>query len=316
VEPPLFYLPSFLDSNLFTMIARNKTTNSDPDSVAFEALVKAVRPDLLRYCARMVGSAADAEDVVQDALTRAFHAFPATSSADNLRGWLFRIAHNKAIDHLRRFRNEPLEYLDEYLPGVEIDQPLEEKELVSVALSVFLKLTPKQRSCVILKDVLEYSLAEISDLLDASVPDIKAALHRGRTRVREIAKSMDPNAPVALDPVEKAQLEQYVERFNARDFDALRAMLAEDVRLDLVNRLKRRGRAEVGLYFTNYDSIDDWRLSVGVVEDRPAILVYASEEASSPLYFIFLTWDGPRLSHIRDFRYARHIMSEVRYSLL
>jgi RNA polymerase sigma-70 factor, ECF subfamily len=185
------------------MMSQNRTPNHAPDVADFESLIKNARPDLLRYCARMIGSTADAEDVVQDALTKAFHSFNATSSSENLRGWLFRIAHNKAIDHLRRFRNEPLEYLDEHPPTLETDQPLEEKELVSVALSVFLKLTPKQRSCVILKDVLGYSLAEISDLLDSTVPEIKAALHRGRTRVRELARSIDPNAPVALDSVEK-----------------------------------------------------------------------------------------------------------------
>jgi RNA polymerase sigma-70 factor, ECF subfamily len=299
------------------MNSRHSAPQPAPEPVDFEALVKAARPDLLRYCARMVGSTADAEDVVQDALAKAFNALPATSSAVNLRGWLFRIVHNKAIDHLRRFRNEPIEYLDEHPPSVEAGQPLEAQELVAVALSVFLKLTPKQRSCVILKDVLGYSLAEMSDLLDAAVPDIKAALHRGRARVRELAQSIAPHAPVALDPVEIAQLEHYVKRFNARDFDALRAMLVDDVQLDLVNRLKRRGRAEVGSYFTNYDSIDDWRLSVGVVDERPAILVYSSAAAASPpMYFVFLVWDGPRIAHIRDFRYARHVMSEVRYSPL
>ncbi len=67
----------------------------------FEELVKDIRPELHRYCARMIGSVVDAEDVVQDALAKAFYALPTTSVA-NMRGWLFRIAHNKAIDHLSR----------------------------------------------------------------------------------------------------------------------------------------------------------------------------------------------------------------------
>ena len=149
----------------------------------FEELVKDIRPELHRYCARMVGSVVDAEDVVQDALAKAFYSL-ATTSVTNMRGWLFRIAHNKAIDYLRREHNQHMEQLDEYPLVAEPDLPLEEQELVAIALGVFLKLAPKQRSCVILKDVIGCSLAEISELLDATVPEIKAALHRGRARLR------------------------------------------------------------------------------------------------------------------------------------
>jgi RNA polymerase sigma-70 factor (ECF subfamily) len=298
----------------------NEDSRSKP-SVAvpreFEALVESARPDLFRYCARMIGSATDAEDVVQEALAKAVDALPTTSSAVNLRGWLFRITHNKAIDHLRRTRNEAVEYLDERPPVPEQEHPLEERELVAVALSVFLKLTPKQRSCVILKDVLDYSLAEISEILDASVPDIKAALHRGRMRMREIAKVIDVDAPIALDTQEQARLAAYVDLFNSRNFDALRAMLAEDVQLDLVNRLKRRGRSEVGSYFTNYASTADWRLSAGRADGRPAILVHALEHPdSAPMYFVLVTWNGAQILQIQDFRYARHLIGDVQYAPL
>src|SRR6266511_2610556 len=94
----------------------------------FEELVKDIRPELHRYCARMIGSVVDAEDVVQDALAKAFYALPTTSVA-NMRGWLFRIAHNKAIDHLRRSSHQHLEQLDEYPLLAEPDPPLEEQEL-------------------------------------------------------------------------------------------------------------------------------------------------------------------------------------------
>ncbi len=137
-----------------------------------EALVQDIRPELHRYCARMIGSVVDAEDVVQDALAKAYASLPTTSVA-NMRGWLFRIAHNKAIDHLRRASNQRMEHLDEHALLAEPDPPLEEPELVALALSVFLKLAPKQRSCVILKDVMGYSLADISELLDATIPRSK-----------------------------------------------------------------------------------------------------------------------------------------------
>src|SRR5215470_11917560 len=96
----------------------------------FEELVKEIRPELHRYCARMIGSVVDGEDVVQDALARAYYALPTLSSIANLRGWLFRIAHNTAIDYLRRSSQQHSEYLDDYPLVAEPDEPLAEQELV------------------------------------------------------------------------------------------------------------------------------------------------------------------------------------------
>ena len=90
----------------------------------FEKLIKDFRPDLHRYVAHMIGSVVDAEDVVQEALTKAYYSLTETISESNLRGWLFRIAHNKAIDHLRRYDNKNLEQLDEQLLIAEPDLPL------------------------------------------------------------------------------------------------------------------------------------------------------------------------------------------------
>ena len=229
-----------------------------------------------------------------------------------MRGWLFRIAHNKAIDHLRRSNQQHTEYLDEHPLVAEPDVPLEEPELVAVALAVFLQLTPRQRSCVILKDVMGCSLADISELLDATVGEIKAALHRGRTRLRELSKSVKADAPAPLDEHERELLARYIDRFNAHDFDAVRAMLADEVRLDLISRAKFRGVAEVGQYFHKYEQVDDWRLTLGAVEKRPAILVYDPREGpSQPVYFMLLEWDGPQVSRIRDYRYARHVLRDA-----
>ena len=277
----------------------------------FEALVHDIRPELHRYCARMIGSAVDSEDVVQDALAKAYASLPATAIT-NMRGWLFRIAHNKAIDYLRRSNHQHMEHLDEHALLAEPDPPLEEPELVAVALSVFLKLTPKQRSCVILKDVMRCSLVEISELLDATVPEIKAALHRGRARLRDLSKSVTADAPAALDAHERELLAGYVDRFNARDFDTVRTMLADEVRLDLINRLTFRGVAEVGEYFHRYEQSNDWRLALGAVEHRPAILVYdPREQSSQPVYFMLLAWDGAQVSLIRDYRYASYVMRDA-----
>ena len=286
------------------------------DRADFKALVQEIRPELHRYCARMIGSVVDAEDVVQEALAKAYAALPSTSVA-NMRGWLFRIAHNKAVDYLRRARHEQMEYLDEQALLAEPDPQIEEQEMVAVALSVFLKLAPKQRSCVILKDVMGYSLAEISELLDATIPEIKAALHRGRVRLRELSGSINEDVNVdtvqPLDEEEQRLLKRYIDRFNAHDFDAVRAMLADEVRLDLVSRLKLSGRAAVGEYFHNYEQARDWHLALGTVEQRPAILVYGDREhLSQPVYFMLLTWEDGRVALIRDYRYVPYVTYDAK----
>ncbi len=286
------------------------TSALPPDLAEFEGMVKDIRPELHRYVTRMVGSVIDAEDVVQEALVKAYNSLSLLTPESNLRGWLFRIAHNKAIDYLRRYKDEPMELLDEYPTAEQPDQPLEEKELAAVALTVFLKLAPRQRSCVILKDVMGYSLVEISEFLNATVPEIKAALHRGRSRLRELARTIEVGTPT-LDEHEQELLARYVDRFNARDFDTLRSMLADEVQLDLYGRVKLSGVDEVSKrYFYNYKQADTCRLSLGKVEGRLALLAYESNE-SQPDYFMLITWDNTQIAHIRDYRYARYVMRDA-----
>jgi RNA polymerase sigma factor (sigma-70 family) len=225
----------------------------------FLALVNDVRPDLHRYCARMTGSIADGENVVQDTLARAYYELPELKQLPAMRSWLFRIAHNRALDYLRRYERrmgEPLEVAADIAAdnAAEPDIALARQEAVRGAISQFLELAPAQRSCVILKDVLDYSLEEIAAMLELSVSAVKAALHRGRARLRELTKAQRPAAPPrATSPA----LTRYAALFNARDWDGVRALLVEDVKLDLVSRWKTAGRRQVSTYFTNYDSVTD-----------------------------------------------------------
>jgi len=120
-----------------------------------------------------------------------------------------------------------------------------------------------------------------------------------------------------LSAAERAQLDAYVAHFNARDFDAIRAMIADDVRLELVNRSRMRGKAEVSRYFGNYSSAGDWRLVPGLVEGRPAILVFDPDRMDAPArYFMLLGWDGDKVATIRDFRYAAYIVDGAEFSAL
>jgi len=170
-----------------------------------------------------------------------------------------------------------------------------------------MKLSPAERSSVILMDVIGYSLNEIGEIMEATLPSVKAALHRGRTRLKALSESGEDHAALALTEQEHERLARYVDRFNARDFDAVRDMLAEDVRLDLVGRFVRRGKPGVSQYFGNYTGRSDWFFTIGVVEGRPAILSHHPEDAArKPINFILLEWDGDTISRIRDFYHARY----------
>src|SRR5262249_40239342 len=152
---------------------------------------------------------------------------------------------------------------------------------------------------------------ETGGIIAASVPAVKAALHRGRARLRELADEPDDRPSPPLSGPVRARLAAYAERFNARDFDAVRDMLAEDVRLEVVARTRMRGD-EVHRYFGNYASSHDWHFVPGQIDGRPAILVYEpGEPQARPAYFILLEWDGNKLVAIRDFRYARYAIEDA-----
>ena len=279
-----------------------------------EAALAALRPRLHRYCARMTGSVIDGEDVVQEALVKALEALPqAADSIQNLESWLVRIAHNAALDYLRRQARRNCVLSDED-PDMLIDPAPTptEREAAVASLTTFMQLPVAQRSTVILMDVLGYSLEEIGGITGNSVLAVKAALHRGRTRLRELAQEPDDRPPPVLGEAERSLLAAYIDRFNARDFDAVRDMLADEVQLELVNRQRRKGRAEVGNYFTNYGRIGGWELVPGFVERRPAALVFDLEDPTrTPRYFILLEWSATRVVQIRDFRYARYVIESA-----
>jgi RNA polymerase sigma-70 factor, ECF subfamily len=285
-----------------------ETTRSAGDRAAFEQLIGDLRPKLHRYVARMTGSVIDGEDVLQEALTKAVEAFSRDGEIARPQAWLFRIAHNEAIDFLRRrARQDALIAEGNADMMVDPEPTPEERVAAAASLQTFARLPVVQRSAVILMDVLGYSIEEVGSIISATVPAVKAALHRGRLRLRELAgESYDVPSP-ALSASDRARLTAYADRFNARDFDAVRDMLAEDVRLELVARTQMRGDQVRTSYFGNYDSIDDWRFVPGQVDGRPALLVYnPNAPEAGPTYFILLEWAGAKLAAIRDFRHARY----------
>ena len=283
----------------------------------FLALVEPVRRDLHRYCARMTGSIADGEDVVQETLARACYELPQLQELPPLRPWLFRIAHNRAIDHWRRESVRQTEPIDAAMdladePAREPDNVLARNQAVRAAISCFLELAPAQRGCVILKDVLDHSIAEIAVELNLSVPAVKAALHRGRATLHRLGQA-PPGAPREREM--SPALQRYAKLFNAHDWDGVRVLLADDVKLDLVSRRKAAGRREVAGYFSNYESARDWRLTPAWLEGREVLSVVRDAHNPRPDYFIDLRWRDGRVIAIRDFRYVPYIAQEGVFEL-
>jgi len=284
----------------------------------FEQLVGELRPKLHRYCARMTGSAVDGEDIVQDALMKALAALPSVSTIDNPEGWLFRIAHNTALDFLRRRARSPMMQHDEALDMIAApDSPYRDHEAATLSLRTFMRLPALQRSAVILKDVLGHSLEEVASITGASEAAAKSALQRGRVRLREFAKEPAHVSLPMLSDGMRARLTTYVEGFKIGDFDTVRAMLADDVKLDLVAKLRKRGKSEVGEYYNAYAASKRWAYAAGIADGRAAMIVYDREVSLlTPAYFVALAFEGDRLVSIHDFLYARYAMDGIDLYLL
>jgi RNA polymerase sigma-70 factor, ECF subfamily len=282
-----------------------------------EPLLVAMRPKLHRYCARMVGSVIDGEDVLQDALIKALEARPKAGAIQNPEGWLFRIAHNTALDFLRRrSRQEALRSAEEVEMIADELDAVTSRQIASASLRTFMRLPVAQRASVILMDVLGCSLQEVCDIMDYSLPAAKAALHRGRRQLRELAREPDDAPRSALSDADQVRLSAYVDSFNARDFDAIRAMIADDVRLELVSKTRMQGKAEVSRYFGNYSKVSNWHLVAGSVEGRPAILVFDPHEPGAPpKYFMLLGWTADKVATIRDFRHTPYVVEGLEYQI-
>lgn len=294
----------------------NAPSSPPPDLAAareqFFGLVDGLRPEMHRYASRLVGSAIDGEDIVQDALAKAFYAMSLAAELPPLRPWLFRITKNTAIDFLRRYEHRNVEPLPAIEPmGHDDDFPRDHAAL-QVSLSAFMALPVNQRSAVILKDVLDASLAEIAEHLGVTTQAVKALLVRGRAGLRAQAANVATTpASTASSAEHRALVARYVALFNARDWPGVQGLLLEEVRLDLVAKSQRQGKS-VGGYFGRYAQDPDVELRTGTCEGREVIGVFRSG-ATAPEYIILLESDDGRIAFIRDFRYVPYMAGELAF---
>jgi RNA polymerase sigma-70 factor (ECF subfamily) len=268
-----------------------------------------LRPDLHRFCTRMTGSVSDGEDVVQEALVHALRHWAELRAETSLRAWLFRIAHNRCIDLLRR--RKAFLPLDEETPMPEDDTTsLEHKQLAESALAaIFTELPPKERASVVLKDVLGCSLQETAEITASNVGAVKAAVHRGREKL-ERALSSPPKKPVSHS--DRALIAEYVARFNAQDWPGVRALLSADARLEVVERTA--GPFAERQYLQNYAALAwEWRLGLAEVEGEPTVVHFRrSASGWQPHSVIVLTTSAGKVSLVRDYVHIDYLLRGAR----
>lgn len=232
----------------------------------FEAATAPLRRELLAHCYRMMGSAVDAEDQVQETYLRAWRAFHTFDGRSSVRTWMYRIATNTCLSALSSAskralptglgapagdptaalqRRDDLAWV-EPLPEAMLWQdahPTPEERLlgrenIALAWTAALQhLTPNQRAALLLCEVLGYSSAAAAETLDTTVASINSALQRGRATIGEgLAESMGskgpagPTGPVGSvdEQVEAAAVDTFVDAFERHDFEAVMASLADD----------------------------------------------------------------------------------------
>jgi RNA polymerase sigma-70 factor (ECF subfamily) len=274
--------------------------------LAFLETIAHLRPRLHRYCSRMTGSVVDGEDVVQEALFQAYRKLDTFDDERPLAPWLFRIAHNRCIDFVRRREaREKAEIGAEQRESVgPVDPP--GPALGRAVEHLVLTLPPMERACVLLKDVFDYSLEDIAELIDSTVGAVKAALHRGRSKLATLPQRTPP--PRAKNAEVAQLLRLYVERFNQRDWDGVRELIAADARLLVADRFV--GRVADSPYFGNYERLlVPWRLAVGELDGEPQIiLLHRHADGWAPHSAIHAEITGSRITRIVDFWHTPWIL--------
>lgn len=211
---------------------------------AFTELVEPYRRELQVHCYRMLGSLADAEDVLQETLLAAWQGFGGFEGRASLRTWLYRIATNRCLNARRTAARRPARAWD--VPGVEPPEPTalgeivwleplpgpedryEEAETVSLAFVLALQtLPPRQVAVLVLRDVLGFSAVEVAGMLGTTVEGVKSALKRARAGLEQRRSHHEP-PPAAGSPAEEAVVAGFVRAWESADVGALVALLTDD----------------------------------------------------------------------------------------
>ena len=287
----------------------NSTGPFEARYLAFLETIAQLRPSLHRYCARMTGSAMDGEDVVQEALFEAYRKLDKFDESRSLKPWLFRIAHNRCIDFLRK--REARSEAEQAAITPEAVEPTEPAilGLGSAVERLVISLPPKERACVLLKDVFDYSLQEIAEFVGSTVGGVKAALNRGRTKLAVTPQAA--KAPRSVEPELTQIMRLYVDRFNRRDWDGVRELISADARLNVADAFA--GELAEAPYFANYEKWSlPWRLAAGQADGEPVVVILKrTAETWAPYSIVRLSVVAERIDQIVDYSHCPWVISMV-----
>ena len=250
-------------------------------SAELEVQLESHRVELTGYCYRMLGSAFESEDAVQETMVRAWRGLDRFEGRAALRSWLYRIAINVCFDMLngRQRRARPMDLgpatsadatLGAPLPEVTWLEPMPDgrvvaaddpadlavaRESIRLAFVAALQhLPPRQRAVLILREVLRWPATEVAELLDSTVASVNSALQRARATLEHSGVTdTDPAEP--LDDEQNALLARYIDAFERYDLDSLVALLAEDV---------RQSMPPYDLWLIGGEQIRAWMLGPGI----------------------------------------------------
>lgn len=277
--------------------------------VAFLETITELRPSLHRYCARMTGSTMDGEDVAQEALFEAYRKLDQFDETRPLKPWLFRIAHNRCIDFLRKREVRTEAEQAALTPDVIETDESAALDLDDALERLVINLPPKERASVLLKDVFDYSVDEVAELIGSTVGGVKAALHRGRTKLAEI--SPPAKSSRSVDPQLTQIIRLYVDRFNRHDWDGVRELIRLDARVNVADRFA--GKLADAPYFSTYENVlPPWKLAAGEVDGQPVVVILKrADDTWLPRSIVRLNVEDRRINQIVDYWHCPWMLSSV-----
>jgi RNA polymerase sigma-70 factor (ECF subfamily) len=292
--------------------------------------LEAHRKALVGHCYRMLGSAAEADDAVQETLVRAWRALGGFDGRSSLRTWLYRIATHVCLDELgdRARREQPVaigpagtvhdelverprtHWLEPIPDAHAVPADGDPSERAALRQSIRLafvaalqRLPPRQRAALLLAEVLGWPAAEIASALETSVPAVNSALQRARATLEENAP---PGRADHLTPAQTTLLARYVDAFERYDVDALAALLREDATMSMPPyTLWLRGPAAIKAWFLGRGiGCRGSRLVPTAANGLPAFGQYKPAGAGEPLRpwsLVVLELSGDRIGAMTHF---------------
>ncbi len=306
------------------------------DGDAFGQLIDPYRRELEVHCYRILGSAQDAEDALQETLLAAWRGLSAFEGRSSIRTWLYRVATSRCLNALRsgRRRQRPASpppgldlpeptrlgeviWLqpcpDVFLEGIVDGSPgpearYEAREAISLAFITALQLLPpRQRAALILRDVLGFHASETAQILDVSQESVNSALKRARAAVqRRFPRPAEQGPPPLPDsPRERALVERFTLAFEAGDVDGVVALMTDDVWMAMPPMpLEYQGRALAAQFLTTIRQGRSFRLVATRANGQPAFGVYLHDQETGLAHangMFVLTMAGTSISALTRF---------------